>query len=300
MRQYSIRDLAQLSGVKAHTIRTWEQRYGLLQPQRTATNFRYYREEDLLRLLQVATLCASGQRISDVAQLSEQARKQAVQALSTSESAASNAPLNALLAAMLNLDEPLLARLLTQAIAQQGLEKAMLELVYPLLQRIGLSWQIGTFTVAHEHLLSNLVRQKLLAAIDALGPDVPVNAPRWLLFLPDREQHELALLFLNHALRIRGQHVLYLGASLPLADLVTAYATFQPAFIATVLTTSLSPDLVNDFATELRQGCPGSELLLYGPLAQHLQLPLLPGTHQPARITDILSFIEARVTSSVV
>ncbi|GAB3638158.1 MerR family transcriptional regulator [Hymenobacter arcticus] len=292
MRQYSIRDLAQLSGIKQHTIRTWELRYGLLHPARTATNVRYYREEDLLSLLQVATLCGSGQRISEVAQLSEEARKQAVQALSSDVAADNAAQLHALLAAMLQLDEPQLHRLLTEAIARQGLEKAMLEVVYPLLQRIGLSWQTGTFTIAHEHLVSQLVRQKLLAAIDALPPAAPAGAARWLLFLPPDEQHELALLFLSCALRARGRQVLYLGQGLPLPEVEGACQLFRPDVIATALTAGLSPEAVGSFAAELRQRCAGPQLLFYGPLAQHLHGQLPAGAHQLARMTDVLAFIE--------
>ena len=291
MRQYSIRDLAQISGVKAHTIRTWELRYDLLQPKRTATNIRYYDEQDLRRLLHVASLCSHGQRISQVMQLSEQERAQAVLALSAEVSGNYEVQLNALMAAMLDLDEPRLHHLLTEAVKQQGVEPTMLYLVYPFLQRIGLAWQVGTLNVAQEHLVSQLVRQKLLAALDALPSAPPAGAPRWLLFLPEGELHELALLFLAYALRIRGQHVLYLGQSLPLADVSAAHQAFRPAVILTVLTAGLVPEQVISFATELRLRCAGPQLVFYGSLAQQLADSLPANAHYPARITDMLALI---------
>ncbi|MFD1468816.1 MerR family transcriptional regulator [Hymenobacter caeli] len=289
MGQYSISDLEQLSNVKAHTIRVWEQRYGLLQPARTAANIRYYSDDDLRRLLNVASLCERGLRISAVARLSEHERAQAVGALA-GEAAAGHGPrINALVAAMLGLDEPLLHRLLGEAVAQLGLEPAMVEVVYPLLRRIGLSWQAGTLNAAQEHLVSQLVRQRLLVAADGL-PAAPAGAPRWLLFLPEGELHELALLFINYALRARGQQVLFLGQNLPLADVEAACRAFRPDAVATVLTAVPARERVPAFAAELRRRCPGPQLVFYGPLAQLVGTPPA-GSHLPALITDFLALI---------
>ena len=292
MRQYSIRDLAQYSGIKAHTIRTWELRYDLLRPQRTATNIRYYDEHDLRRLLHIASLCSHGQRISQVMQLSEQEREQAVLALEATVPGNYEAQLNALTMAMLSLNEPLLHQLLTAAISQHGAEPAMLQLVYPLLQRIGLAWQVGGILhVVQEHLVSQLVRQKLLALLDALPSAPPAGAPRWLLFLPEGELHELALLFLVYALRTRGQQVLYLGQNLPLAGVAAACQSYQPAALLTVLTAGLLPEEVTRYATDLRQQCPEPQLIFYGPLAQQLRASLPPASHLPPLLTGVLELI---------
>ncbi|AMR29323.1 hypothetical protein A0257_20970 [Hymenobacter psoromatis] len=291
VRQYSIRELAQYSGIKAHTIRTWELRYDLLQPRRTATNIRYYDEQDLRRLLHVASLCGHGQRISRVMRLSEQERAQAVLALAATVPDNHEAQLNALTLAMLDLDEPLLHRLLTAAISQHGPESAMLQLVYPLLQRIGLAWQVGMPNVAQEHLVSQLVRQKLLALLDALPAAPPAGAPRWLLFLPEGELHELALLFLVYALRTRGQQVLYLGQNLPLAAVAAACQSYRPAALLTVLTAGLLPEEVTHYAADLRQQCPEPQLIFYGPLTQQLRASPPLASHLPPLITDVLELI---------
>jgi len=296
--QYSIRDLEQLSGVKAHTIRIWEQRYGLLQPQRTATNIRVYSEADLRCLLQVATLCGRGQRISQVARLTETERQTAALALCRAVQPSDAARLSALLGAALDLDEPHLHRLFDEAVAELGLEETVLSLGYPLLQRLGVSWKEGSLSVAQERLVGQLLRQELLASTDALplrplvGPTGSADAPRWLLFLPEGEHHELALLFMNYALRARGCQVLYLGANLALADVVSAARAFGPAALATVLTTGPARGRVLAFAEGLRAHCPEAELVLFGELA--LQAPPLPtGCHALACLHEFRDLIPA-------
>jgi methanogenic corrinoid protein MtbC1 len=144
------------------------------------------------------------------------------------------------------------------------------------LQRLSVSWKEGSLSVAQERLVAQLLRQELMASADAL-PLIPLSqadTPRWLLFLPEGEWHELALLFMNYALRARGQQVLYLGPNLPLPDVIAAARTFQPTVLATVLTTTPARGQVNNYADELRKQCPEATLLLFGTLAvQAKQLP---------------------------
>ncbi|WP_191906504.1 MerR family transcriptional regulator [Hymenobacter baengnokdamensis] len=273
MAHYSISDLEQLSGVKAHTIRIWEQRYNLLKPSRTTTNIRTYSETDLRRLLNVATLCARGHRISQVVRLSEEECQTAALAFCNEVKPADSARLNALLGAALDLDEPRLHRQFDEAISEMGTEETMLRLGYPLLQRLGVSWKEGSLSLAQERLVAQLLRQELLASADAL-PLIPLaqaEAPRWLLFLPEGEWQELSLLFMNYALRARGRQVLYLGANLPLADVVAAAQAFRPTVLATVLTKAPARSPVQAYAAELRAQCPEATLVLYGSLAVQTQ-----------------------------
>ncbi|MBF9237887.1 MerR family transcriptional regulator [Hymenobacter sp. BT683] len=290
MGHYSISDLEQLSGIKAHTIRMWEQRYGLLRPVRTATNIRLYCDDDLRRLLNVATLCGQGRRISQVARLNDDEIARAV--LAKCEDAHDYArQVNALLAAMLGMDEPALCRLLDEATRQLGFEKMMLHVAYPLLQRIGLMWLAGTMNLAQEHLLSHLLRQKILAATDALPPIDAHGTPRWLLFLPEHELHELALLFMNYALRARGQHTMYLGQNMPIKELGAVCQTYQPDVLVTVLTTQPERTRVGDFAQALHQLCPAGRVVLYGSLARQEGLVLPPNFVVPPLMTDFLTWI---------
>lgn len=293
MGQYSISELEQLSGVKAHTIRIWEQRYGLLHPQRTSTNIRLYDDEALRHLLNVATLCGRGQRISKVAAMPAAERARAVLAVAADPHDHA-ARVNALIVAMIAFDEPRLSELLDEAAATLGFEAAVLHVAYPLLQRLGMSWQAGSINIAHEHLVSHLLRQKMLAATDALPPVAPTPGRGWVLFLPEGELHELALLFMNYALRRRGQHTLYLGQNQPIADLAAVCDLYSPGTVLTVLTACPAPAEVPALAAALLALRPGRQrVILYGSLAQFVAPRLPPGCLVPARMTDFLELISA-------
>ena len=295
MGHFSISDLEQLTGVKAHTIRMWEQRYGVLRPERTPTNIRLYCDDDLRRLLNVSTLCGRGQRISQVAALSDEELAAAVLACSD-DAHDFQRQINNLLAAMLAFDEPQLDRLLDGAARQLGFGEMMLHVAYPLLQRIGLMWLAGAMNPAQEHLISSLLRQKMLAATDAL-PAPPATAQRWLLYLPAGELHELALLFMNYALRARGRHTLYLGQNLPTAELRPVCAAYRPYSLATVLTLQPERGRVAEYAREVRAACAPARLLLYGPLTRQPDLQLPAGCLSPPLMTDFLALLDADTPS---
>lgn len=299
MGNYSISDLEKLSGIKAHTIRMWEQRYGLLRPVRTATNIRTYCDDDLRRLLNVATLCGRGYRISKIAQLSEQEISKAV--ISCHDDANDYCQqVHALMAAMLAMDEVQLNCLLNRAIKRLGFEQALIHVGYPFLQRIGVMWQVGTINPAHEHLVTHLLRQKMMAATDGLPAVSAAAARRWVLFLPEGEMHELALLFMNYALRARGHHVLYLGQNLPVAELKQVCTAYQPYAVCTVLTATPEREKLQPFVDELRLFCPDTLLILSGPSAQHETLTLPPSTVRLQLITDFLMLADQMRVSMAV
>jgi DNA-binding transcriptional MerR regulator len=289
--QFSISDLENLSGIKAPTIRMWEQRYNVLRPERTATNIRTYRDADLRRLLNVATLCSRGHRISQVARLSEEELGQAVLAGSDDPHDYAR-QVNALLAAMLEMNEHQLTKVLTTTIRQLGFETAIMYVAYPFLQRIGLLWQAGSVNPAQEHLVTNLLRQKMLVATDGLALVAPATTKRWVLFLPEGELHELALLFMNYALRSRGHHVLYLGQNMPLHDLEVVYSTYQPHAVCCVMTALPERDSVQAYIEELARLCPESELFLYGGQAQHQDLKMPPKATRLRLMTDFLALAD--------
>ena len=299
MPYFSISDLEQLSGIKAHTIRMWEQRYDLLHPVRTPTNIRIYCDDDLRRLLNVSTLCARGQRISQVAKLSDEEMSQAVLAC-CDDAHDYHQQVNALLAAMLGLDEPHLNQLLNEAAHQLGFENMMLNVAYPLLQRIGIMWLAGTVNMAQEHMLAHLLRQKMLAATDAL-PATPATARRWVLFLPADEQHELALLFMNYLLRARGQHTLYLGQNLPTLGLAEVGTSYRPDALVAVLTAQPERGRVAEFAAGVQALFePETLLVLYGSLARQEGLVLPENCVAPPLMTDFIALIAAQAVEKVV
>jgi DNA-binding transcriptional MerR regulator len=291
--QFSISDLENLSGIKAPTIRMWEQRYNVLRPERTATNIRTYHDDDLRRLLNVATLCSRGHRISQVARLSEEELVKAVLE-GTDDPHDYARQVNALLAAMLEMNEHQLTKVLTTTIRQLGFETAIMYVAYPFLQRIGILWQAGSVNPAQEHLVTNLLRQKMLVATDALALVSPAESRRWVLFLPEGELHELALLFMNYALRSRGHHVLYLGQNMPLQDLKLVYSTYEPHAVCCVMTATPERDHVQAYVNELAQLCPESELFLYGGQAQHPDLIIPPKATRIRLMTDFLALADQR------
>jgi DNA-binding transcriptional MerR regulator len=272
--QYSIRELEHLSGIKAHTLRIWEQRYGILQPKRTETNIRFYDDADLKNILNISFLNEHGYKISKIAKMSEKQLVEEVLSLSQSKVMFPQ-QLNALLLAMIEMDEQKFDKLLTTAILQKGLEKTMLDIICPFLVKTGLLWQTGSINPSHEHFISNLIRQKLLVAIDGQVIPDQQTAQRFLLYLPEGELHEIGLLFSNYVIRNRGNHVMYLGQNLPFKDLETCVNYYKPHFICTAFTYMPERDKVQDYINNL--AALASEIIVYlaGNQAQfsHLEFP---------------------------
>jgi hypothetical protein len=159
-------------------------------------------------------------------------------------------------------------------------------------------WLAGTVNPAQEHLLTHLLRQKLLAATDML-PNVPITARRWVLFLPAHELHELALLFMNYTLRARGQHTLYLGQNLPVSELAEVCQTYQPDAVVTVLTSQPERSRVAEFAREVSTSCGEKLVVLYGQLARQEGLELPKNCVSPVLMTDFLALVAEQEPETV-
>lgn len=255
MGYYSIKDLEKISGVKAHTLRAWELRYGILEPKRTSTNIRYYTELDLRLLLNVATLNNNGYRISKIAKMSDQEIHHAVVELTDNGSENQN-QVNALLLAMIEVDERRFEQVITTNILRLGFEPTVNEIVYPFFEKIGILWQTGSVTPAQEHFISNLVRQKLIVAIDGQPNQKRDGCQTWMLFTPEGEHHEIGLLFASYVLRSRGHEVIYLGANLPMEDMASIIKVKQPDMLLTVLTTQVFNYTVKEYFEELKGAYP--------------------------------------------
>ena len=218
MATYTIKDLERLSGIKAHTIRMWEKRYSLIAPHRTATNIRNYCDSELKKLLNITLLNRNGIKISKLASLSNEEINEKINQLIHSYSDTESLIEN-LVIAMIEMDEVKLERILSRDIMQLGYEETIIKVLYPFLIRIGVMWQTGIINPAQEHFISNLIRQKLLVAIDGLITADNPGSKRFALFLPEGEYHELGLLFFYYLIKRRGHQVIYLGQSVPLNDL---------------------------------------------------------------------------------
>ncbi|MEX0883706.1 MAG: MerR family transcriptional regulator, partial [Cyclobacteriaceae bacterium] len=204
MKYYSIKDLEQLSGIKAHTLRIWEQRYKILKPKRTETNIRYYDDDDLKLILNVALLNDNGFKISKIAKLNMEDIKSEILKL-TERSFKFDDQIHALIIAMVELDEERFEKIISTNILKIGFELTMINIIYPFLSKIGILWQTGSIHPGQEHFISNLVRQKLIVAID--GQMYTGGGKKFLLFLPEGELHEISLLFSSYLLKSNGHKV---------------------------------------------------------------------------------------------
>lgn len=214
--KYSIKDLEKLSGIKAHTLRAWEQRYQLIEPHRTDTNIRYYIDEHLKKILNIAVLVKSGMRISKVADMSaEELRTAVIDAGRYRGNYESQ--INAFKLAMLDYDEYLFENIFNKCLIQFGTDETLTKILGKFIQEIGLLWQAGAITVSNEHFISSLVKQKLFSIIDqTMLPRPSEQSKSYVLYLPADELHELGLLYLYYYLKKSGHRVIYLGQSVPI------------------------------------------------------------------------------------
>ena len=239
MGAYTIRELENLSGIKAHTIRIWEKRYGLIAPQRTSTNIRTYRDTELKKLLNISILNRNGLKISKIAQLSPDEIVTRINQY-THDVTSTESQIENLTLAMIDLDERKFEQVLARAVIKFGFEEAVIRVLYPFFVRIGLMWQTDSINATQEHFISNLVRQKFFSAIDNLDADQKPKGRRFVFFLPDGELHEIGLLFFCYLAKKRGYQTLYLGQSLPLKDLADITKMYPFEYMVTSITSTFN------------------------------------------------------------
>ena len=298
MSTYSIKDLEQLSGIKAHTLRIWEQRYHFIIPKRTETNIRYYDSKDLKLVLNIALLKDNGYKISKIATLSQKQMHDEVLRL-TEKNLRYPDQINALLLSMIDLDEERFEKIVAANVLKLGFENTVLNVIYPFLSKIGVLWQTGSVNPAQEHFVSNLIRQKMIVAIDGLYVSNSDYANKYLLYLPEGELHELTLLFTHYLIKARHNKVIYFGQNLPFDDLAAIYEIHRPEFIITVITTHPSANRVQEYIDKLAKSFPKTTILLsgYQVIGQDIHLP--HNVHIFHRIEHIISFVEENTLEKV-
>ena len=234
MIQYSIKDLEKLTGIKAHTIRIWEKRYDIVNPHRTSTNIRFYTDMDLKKLMNVASLVRFGLKISSLSGLSyEELNEKIVEMYHRPN--VSNTQIDQLIVAMTDLDDKKFNIILSNATLDKGFENTIIEVIFPFMERLGLLWQTGNINTAHEHFVMNILRQKLIVAIDGLYYQPNKNAKLFIMFLPKEEYHEIELLFFRYIIRKAGHKIVYLGQSIPFLDLKEIINIKNPDYLFTCI-----------------------------------------------------------------
>jgi DNA-binding transcriptional MerR regulator len=265
MSRLTIRDLETLSGIKAHTIRVWEQRYRFLKPRRSDTNIRYYCPSELKLVLDVALLIKTGMRVSQFDQLTPVEIREKIREI-PDEAIVKENRINELIGAMADLDTDRFEDIINRHTAGKGIESSVAELIYPFLERSGLLWQSGHIEAAQEQLVSHIIRQKLVVAIETTAPK-QVKEKTFLLFLPEGEYHELGLLLLYYLLKSRGYHTFYLGANVPVNDLAHIVSRKKPDQLVMHLATSPKIFRAEKFLKAFGQKLPGVPLVISGRIA---------------------------------
>lgn len=241
-KSFSIRDLENLSGIKAHTIRIWEKRYGLLSPERSTTNIRKYSIGSLQKLLNVTLLYNNGYKISKIARIPEKEIPQTVREIVARESV-KNHSINAFKLSMINFDQTLFQNTYNSLLKEHSFKEIFWEVFMPLLTELGLLWQTDAISPSHEHFITNLVKQKIYSATERIQVLDPTRKDKtFVLFLPENEIHEIGLLFVNYEIILKGYKTIYLGQSLPLESLIDLQKYYDDLYFISYFTVSPTQD----------------------------------------------------------
>jgi len=245
--EFTIKDLENFSGIKAHTIRIWEKRYSLFKPNRTDSNIRLYDIDDLQKLLNVSLLYNDGLKISKIAKLSDSELVMKVREY-VFESNLENQASNSFKLAMLNFDESLFNKTYNNLLSQTSFRDVFKNIFIPLLNEIGVLWQVNSITPAHEHFISNLIKQKIHVNIEKLQLSQSNKQTKtFVLYLPINEIHDLGLLYLHFELLLHGHQSIYLGQSVPVGNLNDIQKIYKNVCYITYLTVEPSKETVDSY-----------------------------------------------------
>ncbi|MDB5251277.1 MAG: MerR family transcriptional regulator [Flaviaesturariibacter sp.] len=288
---FTIKELETLTGIKAHTIRIWEQRYDFLKPSRTTTNIRSYNNEELKTLLTVALLNKYGYKISKIDDMPAEQRSQEVLNLQFAEARTEHL-VHQLIGCMIDLDVQAFESHVDACIRDRGLEETIATVIFHFLDKIGILWQTGRINPVHEHIVSNIIRQKIIAAIEAF-PLPARQSPLVLLFLPENEYHELGLLFVFFLLRRNGIAAIYLGANVPLKDVQYVTRLKKPDYLYLHLTSIPGRLNFSKFLSAVQEQSPDCRILLSGFIAQGVTQQAYPHVVPLQSLGQVVSYIAA-------
>ncbi|MDC1473392.1 MerR family transcriptional regulator [Flavobacteriaceae bacterium] len=249
---FSIKDLENLSGIKAHTIRIWEKRYNLLSPERTQTNIRLYSLLSLQKLLNITLLYENGLKISKIAQLKNEEIPLKVREI-IDEKSIKNNMMNAFKLSMINFDQSLFYNTYNKLVVDLSFREIFKEYFIPLLQELGYLWQSNTISTTHEHFITNLVKQKVYTNTEKVHRSEYVNNKSFVLFLPENEIHELGILYLNYELNLRGYKSIFLGQSVPIENLEPLIASNEFVEFITYVTVEPSKEKIDKYLQKFKK-----------------------------------------------
>jgi DNA-binding transcriptional MerR regulator len=289
MNAFTIKDLENLSGIKAHTIRIWEQRYNFLKPQRTETNIRLYSNEELRKLLNIALLNKYGFKISHIDRMNADEINDKILSLASVE-AQQERIVNELIGHMVYLNLEAFEAVLDNYILAKGIEKSITQIIFPFLERIGILWLTNHINPAQEHLVTNIIRQKLIVGIESTHSHLPLNKTA-LLFLPEGEYHELGLLFMYYLLKSRGVKIYYLGANIPFKDMAYVVRLKHPDFLYTHLTSVTNHFNLDKMLLQLNSEMPEVPVLISGQLVQQYKKKVPKNIYFKKSLNEVMEYI---------
>lgn len=289
MNAFTIKDLQNLSGIKAHTIRIWEQRYAFIKPQRTQTNIRYYTNEELKKILNISLLNKYGYKISHINKMSDPEILEKIVALSNLQ-AQQERIVNEMIQYMIDMNLEAFEDVLDNYIAARGFDKTITQIIFPFLERIGILWVTNHINPAQEHLVTNIIRQKLIAGIETAFTHLSANK-LVLLFLPEGEHHELGLLYICYLLKSRGVKTLYLGANVPVADIEFVSKFKKPDYLYTHLTATASNFNFEKFLHQVSTRLENFPLVVSGQLTSSYKKSLPPKVNFKSSLPEVVDYI---------
>ncbi|HCM59203.1 MAG TPA: helix-turn-helix-type transcriptional regulator [Bacteroidales bacterium] len=267
MSRYTIAELEKLTGIRAGTIRIWERRYRIIKPHRTDTNRRWYDDEELVRIINIAILYRHDVKISKIATMTGEEIAAHV-ALLTKDTGDAGTQLDTMVVAMTALNEKSINEILVRSIITRGFEDTFENIVFPFLRRVGVMWQTGSFDIGSEHFISNIFRKRLIVATDSLPQSEYPGRKRVLLFLPEMEMHELGLLYFGFVIKKAGHETLYLGQTTPFNALKDAADRWNPDIMVTGSLTGLPFERPEDYLNRLSSAFTTKKILVSGAMAE--------------------------------
>ena len=300
---FSIKNLENFSGIKAHTLRIWEKRYNLLEPERTETNIRRYSLDNLKKLLNVTLLYNHGFKISKISSLSNEEISDSVSSIAL-KSNSEQIAINAFKLAMINFDCELFNKNYDEILSHQNFEYIFVDVFMPLMKELGILWQTGAISPTHEHFITNLIKQKIHIQTERVQLNIKKNTnyPIFVLFLPENEIHELGILYLNYLTLSKGLRTILLGQSIQISSLENLY-TYKDSFnFITYLTVEPNEKEIMPYLKLFNEKLllnTNSKLIVFGPQQTKIDINNLPNKIELYRSVQsfISNYLEKKISA---